>query len=66
MNKEEIKHLQQSYYDLHEKYNKQKEVIDKIKEYIWSTKYEWGDLEEDNEDFDIDPQKILELLEEIE
>lgn len=38
MDKEEIRHLSQSYYDLHEKYyklqwkcKKQKEVIDKIK-----------------------------------
>jgi len=31
--------------------------------YIWSTKYEWGDLEEDNEEFDIDVYKLLDILE---
>ena len=36
--------------------------INKAIEYIWSTKYEWGDLEEDNEDFDIDVYKLLDIL----
>ena len=30
MSEEEQKHLQQSYYDLHEKYNKQKEEIERL------------------------------------
>lgn len=36
--------------------------INKAIEYIQSTKYEWGDLEEDNEDYDIDVYKLLKLL----
>ena len=36
--------------------------IDKALEYIKSVKYEWGDLEEDNEDFDIDVYKLLDIL----
>ena len=39
-----------------------KDRIQKAIEYIWSTKYEWGDLEEDNEDFDIDVYKLLDIL----
>lgn len=39
-----------------------KDVIEEVREYIWSHKYEWGDLEEDNEDFDIDGKDILEIL----
>lgn len=43
--------------------NKQlKEIIEEVGEYIWLHKYEWGDLEEDNEDFDIDGNDILEIL----
>ena len=34
MNKEEIKHLSQSYYDLHEKYYILKNNWNKLKEYI--------------------------------
>lgn len=37
--------------------------INKAIKYIWSTKYEYGDLEEDNEDFDIDVYKLLNILE---
>ncbi len=37
-------------------------IIKEVREYIWSTKYEYGDLEEDNEDFDIDVYKLLEIL----
>lgn len=36
--------------------------IDKAIQYIWSTKYEWGDLEQDNEDFDIDVYELLNIL----
>lgn len=39
-----------------------KSRIDKAIEYIWSTKYEYGDLEEDNEDFDIDVYELLNIL----
>lgn len=35
---------------------------DKAIEYIKSTKYEWGDLDQDNEDYDIDVNKLLEIL----
>lgn len=45
-----------------EEYEKLKERIQKAIEYIWSTKYEWGDLDEDNEDFDIDVYKLLDIL----
>ena len=31
MSEEEQKHLMQSYYDLHEKYNKQKQEIERLK-----------------------------------
>ena len=37
-------------------------IIKEVREYIWSTKYEYGDLEEDNEDFNIDTYKLLEIL----
>lgn len=43
-------------------FNEYKAIIDKAIEYIKSTKYEWGDLEEDNEDFDIDIYKLLDIL----
>ena len=47
---------------LRDEKKKLQERIDKVIEYIWSTKYEWGDLEEDNEDFDIDIYKLLDIL----
>ena len=39
-----------------------KNRINKAIGYIWSTKYEWGEFEEDNEDFDIDIYKLLNIL----
>ena len=36
--------------------------IDKAIDYIWSTKHEYGDLEEDNENFDIDVYKLISIL----
>jgi hypothetical protein len=38
-------------------------IIKKAIKYIETSKYEWGDLEEDNEDYDIDVYKLLEILE---
>lgn len=38
-------------------------IRNKAIEYIWSTKYEWGDLDEDNESFDIDAYELLKILE---
>ena len=46
----------------YKKIGEQEDRIQKAIEYIWSTKYEWGDLEEDNEDFDIDVYKLLDIL----
>lgn len=42
---------------------KLQDIIDKAIKYIWSTKYEFGDLEQDYEDFAIDVYKLLEILE---
>ena len=41
-------------------------IIKEVREYIWSTKYEYGDIEEDNEDFDIDAYKLLSILDKVE
>lgn len=40
----------------------QQEIINRATEYIWSKKYEYGDIEEDNEDFDIDVYELLDIL----
>ena len=47
---------------LQEQINELQNRIDKSIEYIWSKKYEYGDLEEDNEDFDIDVYELLNIL----
>lgn len=50
------------YGDLSYKNIELQDRINKAIEYIWSTKYEYGDLEEDNEDFDIDVYELLNIL----
>lgn len=39
------------------------EIVQEAIDYIWSTKNEYGDLEEDNENFDIDVYELLRILE---
>lgn len=58
----EAKILKEYISNLQSENNQLKEIIEEVREYIWSHKYECGDLEEDNEDFDIDGNDILEIL----
>lgn len=57
-----IKSLEDKITILEQENQQLKSVIKETREYIWSTKYEWGDLEEDNEDFDIDVYNLLSIL----
>lgn len=48
------------------KYDKQVDNWNKLKEYIMSTKYQYGDLDQDLEDYDLTIEDVLDKMQELE